>query len=106
MTTLEVYPHIALYVAGRFRYLPAKAHVEDYAIAMNLSEQSLADYAADKGLYGKNNVIRSCDLQIAVSDDVESYVEALTDRNAEISTQIERLAHAYKFGLPCHLFLG
>lgn len=106
MTTLEIYPPVALYVAGRFAHLPKKGHVEDYAIAMHLDERSLQMYAEQHALFCPGDVIRSCDLQLAMSDDVENCVQELFDLSGDIQMQIYRIAHAYKFGLPCNIFLG
>ena len=106
MATLDIYPPVALYVAGRFCHLPRKGHVEDYAIAMNLNEESLHTYATERALYSPGDVIRACDLQIAMSDDIDSWVTRIDENVQEIEMHIQRLAHAYKMGLPCHIFLG
>lgn len=106
MATLDIYPPVALYVAGRFAHIPRKGHVEDFAIAMNIDEASLHRYAMDKCLYGPNNTIRSCDLQIQMTDDIDEHVKRLEEHVYEVQTHIERLAHAYKIGLPCNIFLG
>ena len=106
MATLDVYPPVALYVAGRFAHLPRKGHVEDYAIAMNLDEDSLNSYAIDRALYSPGNVIRACDLQFAMTDDVEECVNHIQQHARQVKMQIRRLAHAYKMGLPCNIFLG
>jgi hypothetical protein len=103
MATLDIYPPVALYVAGRFAHLPRKGHVQDYAIAMNLNEESLHHYAVERALYSPGDVIRSCDLQLAMSDE---WVARIDDNAHEIDMQIQRLAHAYKMGLPCNIFLG
>lgn len=106
MATLDIYPPVALYVAGRFCHLPRKGHVEDYAIAMNLNEESLHTYATERALYSPGDVIRACDLQIAMSDDIDRWVTRIDENVQEIEMHIQRLAHAYKMGLPCHIFLG
>ena len=106
MATLDIYPPVALYVAGRFSHLPRKGHVEDYAIAMNIDEDSLHEYAVDRAIYSPGDVIRACDLQIAMSDDIETLVASIDDHVTQIQKHIQRLAHAYKLGLPCTVFLG
>lgn len=106
MATLDIYPPVALYVAGRFSHLPRKGHIEDYAIAMHLDEDSLMEYAVERALFSPGDVIRGCDLQMALSDDVESYVDRLEEKSGQVRTYIERIAHAYKLGLPCNIFLG
>lgn len=106
MATLEIYPPVALYIAGRFAHLPRKAHVEDYAIAMNLDEQSLHDYAVDRALYCPGDVIRACDLQISMTDDVDDLVVQLQETTHQVRTYLHKLAHCYRLGLPCHTFLG
>lgn len=106
MTTLEIYPPVALYVAGRFAHLPRKGHVEDYAIAMNLDEQSLHDYIIENALFSPGEVVRSCDLQLRMADDMDEIVCELTARSDEVKTFLHRLAHCYLTGLPCNTFLG
>ena len=106
MATLDIYPPVALYVAGRFSHLPRKGHVEDFAIAMNLDEESLHHYAVERAIFSPGDVIRSCDLQLAISDDIDEWVARIEDNAHEIDMHIQRLAHAYKMGLPCNIFLG
>lgn len=106
MATLDIYPPVALYVAGRFSHLPRKGHVEDFAIAMNLDEESLHHYAVERAILSPGDVIRSCDLQLAMSDDIDEWVVRIEDNAHEIDMHIQRLAHAYKMGLPCNIFLG
>lgn len=106
MTTLEIYPPVALYMAGRFARLPSKGHIEDYAIAMHLDEQSLSDYIIDHGLLSPGEVVRSCDLQLQMADDMDEIVCQLTARNGQVQTFLEKLSHCYLFGLPCNSFLG
>ena len=106
MATLDIYPPVSLYLAGRFSYLPRKAHVEDFALAMNVDEDSLWQYAFDHDLFSPGDVIRSCDLQLQMSDDVEQLVTDLESTRGQMKTYLQRLANAYRCGMPCHVFLG
>ena len=106
MPSLETYPPVDWYVAARMSHLPQKAHAEDFAIALNLDESSIAEYASRHALFQPHNVIRRCDLQLSLADDILEQVIRLQETHSQINTMIERLAHAYKLGLPAHTFLG
>lgn len=106
MASLEMYPPVSLYVAHRMNYLPKKAHPEDFAMALDVDEASFMEYAYDHALVGPCHVIRSCDLQLSLTDDIAEEVARLEETRTKMHTMIERLAHAYRMGMPAHIYLG
>lgn len=104
MTTLNMLKPIDFYIAGQCMHLPRKGSLEEFALAMHVSVESLHNYAIDRDLYNANNVLRVADIQLAISDDVDLYLKHMENYLRHVDMQIRRIAHSYHEGFDATIF--